>query len=62
METRTNDFSAILQGGGNSYTPPEIFIQTVTVESGFAASIGISSPDDDSLPQIDHLENWDNWD
>lgn len=52
---------SILSGVGFAYLPPEISIQTVTIESGFANSISISSPDDDDLPQIEGLDNWDNW-
>lgn len=52
--------SIFRQGGGSSYTPPEISIHALIVESGFANSLSITSPDDD-LPQIDDLENWDKW-
>lgn len=49
-------------GGGNSYTPPDVSIHTITVESGFAGSLTISAPDDTDLPQIGGVDDWDNWD
>ena len=49
-------------GGGNSYTPPDVSIHTITVESGFAGSLTIGAPDDTDLPQIGGVDDWDNWD
>ena len=50
------------EGGGNSYTPPDVSIHSITVESGFAGSLTIGAPDDTDLPQIGGVDDWDNWD
>lgn len=42
---------------GGGYTPPEIFMERIEIESGFAQSL---TPSDGG--QIDDLEDWENWD
>ena len=51
---------ADIEGGGILYLPPEISVIEIGIESGFANSISITSPDDE-LPQIDGIDNWEDW-
>lgn len=42
--------------GGGRYAPPEIFVERIEIESGFAGS---ATPGGD---QLEDLDNWDEWD
>lgn len=41
------------------YCPPEIAVERIDIECGFAGSLTPSGGDD---KQIDDLDNWEDWD